>query len=467
MPSPPVRDPPKTCVSLKGCSVVSESEKLLGNLPKYEIVEIGRLKPAKRNARKHSDAQIEQVERSMREFNQIALIIVDRDYRIVAGHARWEAAKRLGLKRVGVLKVEHLSEDQLRAYAIADNRIAELASWDYEVIAVEFRELEVALPDLTLSVTGFELPHIDRLTSALDQTSWSDLDELPEPPPEKEAISIAGDIWEFEGGSVLGCGSSTEPEFAARVVGSEPVSVVATDAPYNLEECEYSGKGRHQHGDFLQGAGEMSVEQFTAFLAAAIAAVRVLLAPGALLYMFMDWKHVRELLGAADQNGLTLLNICIWDKGKGGMGAFYRSAHEMVFVFRNGDAKHNNRIQLGRHGRDRTNLWRYEGMNRFGRGRDRALAMHATVKPVQMICDLLLDCTDKGDVVYDGFAGSGTTLIAATKLGRRARVIELDPHYCDVIMERFIAAFGAEPVHRELGLSFSDVAALRRNGGES
>lgn len=464
MPSPPVRDH-KTCV-LKG-SVVSYPPNQLGDAPIYEIIDIGRLKPAKRNARKHTDAQIDLVVASMREFSQIAVIIVDGNYRIVAGHARWEAAKRLGLSRVAILRVEHLSEDQLRAYAIADNRIAEHASWDDDVLAVEFSELEIALPELSLSVTGFELPRIDQLTSALDQTSWSDLDEVPEEVARASAITIAGDIWLFEGGSILGCGDSTNADFVRDVVGSDPIAAVTTDAPYNLRSSEYSGKGRNHHGDFMQAAGEMSVQEFTAFLAAAVAAVRVLLAPGALLYMFMDWKHVRELLGAADQNGLTLLNICIWDKGKGGMGAFYRSAHEMVFVFRNGDAKHNNRIQLGRHGRDRTNLWRYEGMNRFGRGRDRALAMHATVKPVRMICDLLLDCTEKGDVVYDGFAGSGTTLIAATKLGRRARVIELDPHYCDVITERFIAAFGAEPVHRELGLSFSDVAALRRNGGES
>lgn len=438
-----------------------------GNSPTYEIVEVGRLKPAKRNARKHSDAQIDKVENSMREFSQIQAIIVDGDYRIVAGHARWEAAKRLGLTRVAILKVEHLSEDKLRAYAIADNRIAELSTWDEEILAVEFSELEVALPDLTLSVTGFELPRIDRLTTKLEQSSWSDLDDVPEPATEDPPITSAGDIWDFAGYSVLGCGSSTDAGFVAEVVGSEQVAAVATDAPYNLKASEYSGNGRQRHGDFLQGGGEMSVEEFSAFLTAAIAAVRVLLVPGALLYMFMDWKHVRELLGAADQNGLMLLNICIWDKGKGGMGGFYRSAHEMVFVFRHGDSRHNNRIQLGRHGRDRTNLWRYEGMNRFGRGRDRALAMHSTVKPMEMICDLLLDSTENGDIIFDGFAGSGTTLIGATKLGRRARVIELDPHYCDVIIHRYVAAFGTEPMHRELGLSFSEVAALRQNGGDA
>jgi DNA modification methylase len=438
-----------------------------GNWPAYEIVDIGKLKPAKRNARTHSDPQIDAVADSMREFSQIQTIVVDANYRIVAGHARWEAAKRLGLTRVAILRVEHLSEDQLRLYAIADNRIAELAGWANDILAVEFNELQVALPEINLSVSGFELPRIDVLTSKLEQTSWSDLDEVDEPSDEKHPISVAGDIWDFDDKHVLGNSDSTDAEFVRRVVGDEQVAVVATDPPFNLQGHEYSGNGRHQHGNFMQGAGEMSPEQFTAWLAAAIAAVRVLLAPGALLYMFMDWKHVRELLGAADRNGLTLLNICIWDKGKGGMGAFYRSAHEMVFVFRHGDAKHNNRIQLGRHGRDRTNLWRYEGMNRFGRGRDRALSMHATIKPVQMICDLLLDCTEKGDLIFDGFGGSGTSLIAAEKLGRRARIIELDPRYCDVIIQRYTAAFGSEPIHRELGLPFSEVVGLRQNGGQA
>lgn len=429
--------------------------------PAYEIVPTESLKPAKRNARVHSDAQQEALTESLRQFGLITPIVVDSGNRIVAGHGRWEAAKRLGIAAVPVLKAQHLSEDQLRLYAIADNRIAEQADWDRELLAVEFGELEIALPDISLSLSGFQLPEIDLLTSGLQQTSWSDLDETPEPAPQASPVTKPGDVWVFDEQHVLLCGNSTDPEAVTGMMAGEMAVAVATDPPYNLREREYSGRGRHRHGDFRQAAGELSQSEFTGFLGSGLASVIPHLVSGALIYAFMDWKHVRELLGAADANALDLLNICIWDKGKGGMGAFYRSAHEMVFVFRHGDARHNNRIQLGRHGRDRTNLWRYEGFNSFSRGRDRALAMHGTVKPVQMICDLLLDCTEKDDIVFDGFAGSGTSLIAAQKLGRRARIIELDPVYCDTIIGRYRAAFGSEPVHRELGLTFSQVSALR------
>lgn len=435
--------------------------------PVYEIVPIESLKQAKRNVRLHPDGQLEALTESLRQFGLITPIVVDADSRIVAGHGRWEAAKRLGITSVPILRAQHLSVQQLQLYAIADNRIAEQAEWDRELLAVEFRELELALPDISLSVSGFQLPEIDLMTSSLQQTSWSDLDETPESVPQRAPVTKIGDAWVFDDNHVLLCGNSTDPEAVTGLMAGERAAAVATDPPYNLKAREYSGKGRNRHGDFRQAAGELSRPEFTGFLTSGFAAVLPHLTTGALIYAFMDWKHVRELLGAADENALELLNICIWDKGKGGMGAFYRSAHEMVFVFRHGDARHNNRVQLGRYGRDRTNLWRYEGFNSFSRGRDRALAMHGTVKPVQMICDLLLDCTEKNDIVIDGFAGSGTSLIAAQKLGRRARVIELDPVYCDTIIERYRTAFESEPVHRDLGLTFPAVAALRLAEGEA
>lgn len=434
--------------------------------PAYELVDTGRLSAASRNARKHGEAQLEAVTQSMRHFSQIAPIIVDVDYRIVAGHARWEAAKRLALPRVAVIRVDHLSPDELRAYAIADNRLAERAEWDREVLAVEFSELELMLTDISLSVTGFDLPEIDLLTSGLDQTSWSDLDQVPDALEGKIAVTLPGDLWLFDDDRHrLLCGTSTDPEVVTLLMAGQKAAAVATDPPYNLHARAYSEKGRTKHGDFRQAAGELSREEFTEFLRSAVGAVIPHLIPGALLYTFMDWKHVRELMGAGDANSLELLNICIWDKGKGGMGAFYRSAHELVFVFRHGKAKHNNRVQLGRFGRDRTNLWRYAGMSSFARGRDRALAMHGTVKPVQMICDLLLDCTEKADIVFDGFGGSGTTLIAAQKLGRQARLIELDPVYCDTIIGRYRTAFGTEPVHAVVGMPFSEIATQRAGKG--
>ncbi len=436
--------------------------------PSYETVDIQRLKPAARNARTHNEGQLDALVASLRVFGVISPIVVDEQYRIVAGHARYEAAKRLALTRVPILRVEHLSDEELRLYAIADNRIAERAGWDDAVLAIEFKELEVALPaEISLSVSGFELPKIDLLTSSLSSTSWSDLDNEPELDLERTPITREGDAWVFEERHRLICGDSTDPATVADLLRDEHAALMETDAPYNLPEAKYSGRGKHRHGDFKMGAGELSREEFTAFLSRSFGAALPYLLPGSLVYSFMDHKHLGEVFAAAEGNGLERVNICVWDKGKAGLGSFYRSAHEMVCVFRHGDAPHKNRIQLGRHGRDRSNIWRYAGFNTFSRGRDRALAMHATVKPVQMICDLMLDASDRGDIVYDGFGGSGTTLIAAEKVGRRARLVELDPRYCDTIIERYTKAFGTEPVHRDLGLSFSELRALRtREVGE-
>ncbi|MBC7671491.1 MAG: ParB N-terminal domain-containing protein [Polaromonas sp.] len=426
----------------------------------YQLLPPGELRPARRNARTHSEAQVAAIVESLRAFGAINPVVVDRQKRIVAGHARWEAAKRLGLDAVPVLLVEHLGEDELRLYAIADNRLAERAGWDESILAIEFSELEIACPELSLSLSGFDLPRIEWLCAGATQEKWTDLDKEVEVPA-RAPVTLPGDLWLLGEQHRLLCGDSSSQSDVRRVMGDDLASVVATDPPYNLPAKDYSGKGKNKHADFAMGAGEMSRDAFTAFLASAVGAALPSLKPGALLYAFMDWKHVRELIAAGDANGLELLNICVWDKGKGGMGAFYRSAHELICLFKHGTAPHKNRVQLGRHGRDRTNIWRYAGMNSFGGGRDRALAMHATVKPVQMICDLLIDSSERGEIVFDGFGGSGTTLIAAEKTGRSCRLVELDTRYCDTIVNRFQCAFCHQVVHAELGLTFAEVAVLR------
>jgi DNA modification methylase len=400
----------------------------------------------------------------MRTFGAINPIIVDRKLRIVAGHARWEAAKRLKLDAVPVLLVDHLSDDELRLYAIADNRIAERAGWDDSILAIEFADLEVACPDISLSVSGFDLPKIDWICAKETQEDWTDLDKQVEP-SSADPVTRLGDVWLLGDRHRLICGDSTNPDVLEELMSGERASLVGTDPPYNLRARDYSGNGKKKHRDFAMGAGEMSRSDFTNFLARSFQAILPHLTPGAMVYAFMDWKHVRELIAAGDVSGLELLNICVWDKGKGGMGAFYRSAHELVCVFKNGKDPHKNRVQLGRHGRDRTNIWRYEGMNSFARGREKALGMHATVKPVQMISDLLLDASDRGDIVFDGFGGSGTTMIAAEKTRRLSRLVELDPTYCDTIVSRFQQAFGIEAIHAELGLTFAEVLALRSTEG--
>lgn len=431
-----------------------------GELLKYEMTPIALLKRAPRNARRHGKAQIAALEKSLGEFGMISPVVCDENNVIICGHGRVEAALRSGETAVPTLQVTGWNEGKKRLFALTDNRIAERSTWDETVRAQEFQELRLQMPDLDLTLSGFEHPTIELDIAKLEQTDWSDLDEKIEGPP-AVPVTQTGDIWDFPGGHSLACGSCLEPEVVAAAVGGETVQLAAPDAPYNLKARNYSGKGRHKHADFKMGGGEMKKEEFRSFLAEAFAAMKPHLADGALIYGFMDGKHIGDLLEAGDRSGFEQKAIICWDKGKGGMGAMYRHAHELVALFKHGRAPHINNIMLGKYGRDRQTIWRYAGMNRFGKGRDRALSIHATIKPVQMICDLILDASHPGHVVFDGFGGSGTTLIAAEKMGRKAKLVELEPSYCDVAIARFIRAFGGEPVERSCGLSFSRLAEQR------
>ena len=432
-------------------------------LLEYELTPIADLQSAERNARDHGPSQLDALADSVTAFGIINPVIIDGRNRIIAGHGRVKAAKLAGRTTIATLRVTHLSDSEARLYAIADNRTAERSTWDEHALALELQDLRIEAPELDLSLSGFEHPKIELKIASLNQSSWSDLDHVPEKEEGAEPITRLGDIWLFaEGEHRLACGDSTSPETIGSLMGSDIVDLVATDYPYNLQAHEYSGKGKHSHASFGMAAGEMSREQFTNFLANSGAAVLPHLRSGALLYGFMDWRHIADLLAAGDRLGFELKNLVVWDKGKGGMGALYRSAHELIAVFKHGKGPHTNNVMLGKHGRDRHNIWRYAGMNRFGGARDRALAIHATVKPVEMLCDLLLDASNHGDVVFDGFGGSGSTLIAAQKLGRRARLVELDPKYCDTAIRRFISAFESEPVEQSSGLTFSEVITQRR-----
>jgi DNA modification methylase len=426
--------------------------------PTYERIPLGWVKLPERNARKHPERQVDEIVASMRASGVINPLIVDGDYRLIAGEGRYRALKKMREMTAAVLVVTHLTTDQARAFAIADNRIPENSSWDIPALALELRDLQLSSPQLDLTVTGFGHAHIEQLVTNLDQTSWSDLDKPAEPRPEEHSVTREGDVWEFEGGHKLGCFDSTDRLKVWELMGDDQASQVVTDSPFNRDDKTYSRQG---HGNFAMGYGELSRSAFVTFLARSIAAIQSHLVDGALAYMFMDWQHIHELLDAGREQDLALKNLLVWDKGKGGMGSLYRSGHELICLFKHGDGPHINNIMLGKNGRDRSNVLRYAGMNRFGGGREKALSMHPTVKPVQLICDLILDASHPGDIIFDGFGGSGTTLIAAHKMERRARIIELSPRYCDTIIERFKQAFGAEPTLLGTPHRFSDVARSR------
>ncbi len=422
------------------------------------------LRPYSRNARTHSRKQVRQIADSIERFGFTNPVLVSDDGEIIAGHGRVEAAKLLGLRTVPTLQLSHLSAEERRAYVLADNKLALNAGWDQDILAIELQAL-IDL-DFDVSLTGFSLAEVD---FTLDAARERD----PEAPPgvedeipamAAEAVTRMGDVWVM-GRHRLICGDARQPADYARLLGEEKVDLVFTDPPYNVPiDGHVCGSGRIRHREFAMGVGEMSQDAFTRFLADALKPMAARCRDGAIAFVCMDWRHMTELLNAGAQVFSGLKNLCVWNKTNGGMGTFYRSKHELVFVYKVGTAPHMNTFGLGDTGRYRTNVWDYAGISSMGATRGEDLAMHPTVKPTAMVADAIRDCSKRGDIVLDGFGGSGTTLIAAETCGRAARLIEFDPHYCDVIVRRFERLTGKRAALQATGALFDDVLAERRNG---
>jgi DNA modification methylase len=418
----------------------------------------GSLKPYDRNARTHSPKQIAQIAASIKAFGFNNPVLIDKDGGIIAGHGRVEAAKLLGFETVPCVRLEHLTDAQKRAYILADNKIAEKAGWDPEILKIELQHLTSLDLDFDVTVTGFEMPEIDVLLS--DESDPADDVPAFEPGP---AVTRLGDIWQI-GPHRLICGDSTKAETYARLLGGERAQMVFTDPPYNVKiDGHVSGLGNVKHREFAMASGEMSTSEFTHFLADVFSNLAAHSGDGAMHFICMDWRHMSEVLTAATPAYSELKNLCVWAKTNGGMGSLYRSQHELVFVYKNGRSAHINNVELGKHGRYRTNVWSYAGANTFSRSRDDDLAMHPTVKPVALVADAILDCSKRKGIVLDAFGGSGTTLVAAERTGRRGYAIELDPHYCDVIVRRLEAIMSCEAMNVGTGKSFRELAAERAN----
>lgn len=437
-----------------------------------EIVDIDSVKEYGRNARTHSDRQIRQIADSFIRFGWTIPILIDANGNIIAGHGRLAAARLLGWKKVPVIRVEDLSEDQIRAYRLADNKLAENAGWDEDLLKAEFEDLIAADLDFEITDTGFDMAEIDLVLGSADDAKIDDEADPADATEEDRdgpAVSKRGDLFLCGEDHRLLCGDALSPDDYGVLMQGEKAAGSLSDPPYNVHiPGNVSGLGRKMHGEFAMASGEMTAEEFVAFLAAAFGLIAAHLVKGALAYVCMDWRHLAEALAAGEIAFSELLNICVWAKTNGGMGSLYRSAHEHVLVFKAGKGRHINNVQLGRYGRSRTNVWRYAGVNSFGRGRDDALEMHPTVKPVALVADAILDSTRRKDLVLDPFAGSGTILIAAHRTGRKARAIELDPNYVDVCLRRFRRVTGIDPVHAETGKTFTELElAANAAGAES
>jgi DNA modification methylase len=431
---------------------------------RLEVIElpISGLKPYKQNARTHSRKQIGQIASSIRAFGFNNPVLIDKDGVMIAGHGRVAAAKELGLDKVPCIRLEHLSEDEKRAYILADNRLAEKAGWDPEILKIELQHLSSLDLDFDVTITGFELPEIDVLIGGADSKPGKPdpADLVPE--VSGPAVTRIGDVWQI-GPHRLVCGDSTVEGTYARLLSGEPAQMVFTDPPYNVRiDGHVSGLGKVQHREFACASGEMSEAEFTGFLHRVFTNLVAASADGAIHFVAMDWRHMGEVLAASRGVFDELKNVCVWSKTNGGMGSLYRSQHELFFVFKSGTAAHINNVELGRHGRYRTNVWSYAGANSFSATRADDLAMHPTVKPVALVADAILDCSKRKGIVLDAFAGSGTTLVAAHRVGRRGYGIELDPHYCDVIVNRMAKVAGLSATLDTTGQMFDEVAASRR-----
>jgi DNA modification methylase len=428
---------------------------------RVEMISTEMLRPAARNPRRHPAPQIEKIACSIETFGFLVPIVVDSENRILAGHGRWEAAKTLGMPTVPVLRVEHLTPAQRRAYRIADNRIGELAQWDEEALRMELQEILVDVPGFDLSATGFEIGEVDRMLLGENDGAASDpADEIPTGVA-GETICRLGDLWHL-GPHRLLIGDARHPQSYRALLGERRADAVFTDPPYNVAIRGHARRGgRHVHREFPMACGELDTHEFTGFLKTAFELMAAASRPGALHYTWVDWRHLYEALSAGREVYDRLLNVCVWDKETGGMGSMYRSQHELALVWRTKGATHRNNVALGRFGRNRTNIWRHPGANSFGRHRQPMLELHSTVKPTALAAGAILDCTKRGDAVLDPFLGSGTTIVAAAKTGRVGFGMELDPAYGDVIIRRFERYTGLSARHAQSGRSFSEEAEIR------
>jgi DNA modification methylase len=428
---------------------------------KIEYTPVHELRAYPNNARTHSRKQLRQIANSIKKFGFCNPVLIDDAKQIIAGHGRVEAAKLLGIDAVPTCRLSHLSASDKRAYILADNRLAERAGWDKELLAIELQGL-IEL-DVDIEVTGFEMAEIDVLLEDAREASGAPNgpeDNVPEHSP-GPAVTHTGDLWVM-GKHRLLCGDARDKAAYERLLEDAEAEFVFSDPPYNVAiDGHVCGLGRIQHREFAMGSGEMNEAEFTGFLRTVFDRLVENTVDGSIHQICMDWRHMWEMLESGRRVYSELKNLCVWNKTNAGMGSFYRSKHELVFVWKSGSAAHINNFELGQHGRHRTNVWDYAGVNTMRAGRLEELAMHPTVKPVALVADAIKDCSRRGGLVLDPFCGSGTILIAAEHTGRKARALEIDPTYVDVAVRRWQAYAGKSAVLAGSGDTFETIEEQR------
>lgn len=423
---------------------------------KIEIHKISKLRPYPGNARTHSKKQIRQISSSIERFGFTNPVLVSDELEIIAGHGRVEAAKLLGLEALPTIALNHLSDAERKAYVLADNKLALNAGWDQEILAIEFQGL-IDL-EFDMELTGFSNLEIDGVLDFAREASVEFADEPEDEVPalQDKPISQSDDLW-ILGNHKLLCGDARDPLAYDQLLNGISVDIVFTDPPYNVQiDGNVTGLGKQKHREFAMASGELSRNEFIAFLSETLGNVANSCRDGAIAFVCIDWRHIGELLEAGISKFEEYKNLIVWNKTNGGMGSFYRSKHELIAVFKKGSTEHINNFGLGENGRYRTNVWDYAGISSMSATRDEELEMHPTVKPVALIADALRDCSKRNDLVLDCFGGSGSTLIAAETTGRRARLVEYDPLYCDTIIRRWEKFTGKRAILARTSKSFEE-----------
>jgi hypothetical protein len=439
-------------------------DKLLRQL-KVEIRPIASLKPHPRNPRTHSREQIRQIKNSIETFGFTVPVLIDEEGNIIAGHGRFEALKLLGGKEVPTICLADMTEAEKHAYVLADNKLAERAGWDSELVALELAYISKLDVDFDVTLTGFETPEIDLLLGTTKATGTPE-EAWPAIDPSKPTVTRLHDLWLLGPHRVL-CADATMADSFSHLLEDKRAQVVFTNPSYDVpSRGNVSALESVVHRAFIRAAGDMSEAQFIAFFKTVFTHLTKYSIDGAIHFVCIDWRHAFELLSAGRDSYAELKNVCVWNKDNAGTGSFYRSKYELIFVFKkHGSAPHANNVALGRHGRNRPNVWDYPTVNMPRAGRREELAMHPTAKPIALVADAILDCSKRGAVVLDCFGGSGATLLAAQRTGRRAYLMELEPLYVDVTVRRFQAATGARAIHAQTGRSFDEIQSERGAGG--
>ena len=428
---------------------------------RYGLCPCGTLKPNPAAVRAHPKQQIKKLARAIEVTGPLAPVVVAEDYMILSGHARVEAVGSQS-EVIPIVQVFGLSEAQKRAFLLSDNRIGEDARLDRKRLAQQLPELTVLFQEagFEISDTGFEIAELDGL--AVDFADLNGIGDEVDPRLLQDPVILrTGDLLQL-GDHRLAVGDARDLDLLDRVLAGAPVECAFLDVPYNLAQAELSTRGKAKHPDFAFAAGEMSRAEYVAFLAAALGnAARVSLS-GAVHFVCIDWRHVQDLIEAATSVYGAYLNLVVWNKTNAGQGGLYRNQHELIGVFRVGEARHRDNVQMGRHGRNRSNVWTYAGANGFGAERLADLAAHPTVKPLHLVADALKDVTRPGAVVLDTFVGSGTTILAGEQVGRHVRAVEIEPRYAQIAVRRWEQMTGGTAVCAETGQSLDEMQRVRR-----